>query len=114
MLHDETLYPDPHAFKPERWLSMERTPDTYSLDIVFGFGRRYVTFSSVDSAFPNYTHSLRLSLLYSICPGRFLADEVLFVTIARVLAAFDIVPARRQDTNEPIIPSEACTDGGIT
>ncbi|TBU23875.1 cytochrome P450 [Dichomitus squalens] len=40
MMHDETLYPDPDAFKPERWLSMERNPKTYSLDVIFGSGRR--------------------------------------------------------------------------
>lgn len=56
----------------------------------------------------------RSSYLRRICPGRFLADEVLFTTIAKVLAVFDIAPARNEDTNEPIIPSEACTDGGIT
>ncbi|KAI1792771.1 cytochrome P450 [Ganoderma leucocontextum] len=89
MMHDEALYPEPHAFKPERWLSMERNPNTYSLDTVFGFGRR-------------------------ICPGRFLAEEVLFTTVARVLATFDIAPAHGEDTNEPIIPPEVCTDGGIT
>ena len=36
MTHDETLFPAPNEFRPERWFSMERTPNTYSLDIVFG------------------------------------------------------------------------------
>jgi len=44
ILRDPTLYPDPHAFKPERWLErdvdneqeMKRDPRGY----VFGFGRR--------------------------------------------------------------------------
>ena len=46
ILRDETMYPDPHAFKPERWLhkseeeeeEQRRDPRNY----VFGFGRRYV------------------------------------------------------------------------
>ena len=40
MMHAETLYPESEEFKPERWLSMERDPNTYSLDIIFGSGRR--------------------------------------------------------------------------
>ena len=41
MLHDEDIYPDPHSFKPERWLGTPRDPNTHSFDIIFGFGRRY-------------------------------------------------------------------------
>ena len=41
MLHDEDKYPDPHTFKPERWLGGNQDPNVYSLDIAFGFGRRY-------------------------------------------------------------------------
>ncbi len=45
ILRDETMYPDPHAFKPERWFTdkkeededeKRRDPRSY----VFGFGRR--------------------------------------------------------------------------
>jgi cytochrome P450 len=44
ILRDPTLYPDPDAFKPERWLQSQgddeqekkRDPRAY----VFGFGRR--------------------------------------------------------------------------
>ncbi len=42
MLHDEDRYEDPHVFKPERWLGKERDLNHHSLEIVFGFGRRYV------------------------------------------------------------------------
>lgn len=48
ILRDETLYPDAHSFKPERWFNTDasvnqeiekrRDPRTY----VFGFGRRYL------------------------------------------------------------------------
>ena len=41
MLHDSEEYPDPHAFRPERFLSttgerVQRDP----MKIAFGFGRR--------------------------------------------------------------------------
>ena len=45
MLHDETLYPDPLAFKPERWLERDaktRDGNVFPLEVVFGFGRRCV------------------------------------------------------------------------
>ena len=58
ILHDEERYPDPMAFKPERFLGDE--PQQEPNLLVFGFGKR-------------------------ICPGRFLADKVSvdFVTIEK-------------------------------
>ena len=41
IMRDEQLYPDPHSFKPERWLRSQRDPDVHPFEIVFGFGRRY-------------------------------------------------------------------------
>jgi cytochrome P450 len=35
--HDPAIYPDPYAFRPERWL--EQTPGTYTF-LPFGGGRR--------------------------------------------------------------------------
>ena len=46
MLHDEDIYPEPHAFKPDRWLGKPRDPNTHVLDVVFGFGRRQVAFTA--------------------------------------------------------------------
>ena len=51
--------------------------------------------------------------MYSIYPGRFLAEAVLFTTIARVLAVFDISPVL-DDRGQPIVPPEEYTDGSIT
>jgi Cytochrome P450 len=43
MLHDETEYPEPFAFAPERWIlgDGEKEP-LNSMKIAFGFGRRCV------------------------------------------------------------------------
>ncbi|PIL29426.1 cytochrome P450 [Ganoderma sinense ZZ0214-1] len=67
MLHDEDKYPDPHTFKPERWLGGERHPNVYPLDIAFGFGRR-------------------------VCPGRHIGEDFLFTAVARTIALFNIAP----------------------
>lgn len=42
MLHDEAKYPDPFAFKPERWLLPDGklNPDMKESAVAFGFGRR--------------------------------------------------------------------------
>jgi cytochrome P450 len=42
MLHDKDIYPDPLAFKPERWLTADGrlNPDVVEPTAAFGFGRR--------------------------------------------------------------------------
>ncbi|KAK7212547.1 hypothetical protein V2G26_019725 [Clonostachys chloroleuca] len=62
-LHDPQTYSEPSSFDPDRYLEPRNEPDPATE--AFGYGRR-------------------------VCPGRFLADESLFITISRVLAAFDI------------------------
>jgi hypothetical protein len=65
--HDEKVYSDPMAFKPERFIATPDNPlperDPHLL--VFGFGRR-------------------------ACPGRTLADANVFLSVAQSLAVFNI------------------------
>ncbi|GJE88030.1 cytochrome P450 [Phanerochaete sordida] len=88
ILHDEERYPDPEAFKPERFLTAEGTLDPSVPDPaqVFGFGRR-------------------------ICPGRFFAHAALFLYISHILAAFTIEKAVDEMGNvvEPTPECEART-----
>ncbi|KAK4074870.1 uncharacterized protein Triagg1_5019 [Trichoderma aggressivum f. europaeum] len=63
--HDPQTYPDPFRFSPERFLKPRNEPDPVE---AFGYGRR-------------------------ICPGRYMADDTLFITIARLLANFNISKA---------------------
>ncbi|KAJ7101265.1 cytochrome P450 [Mycena belliarum] len=70
ILHDEVTYPDPYAFKPERWLlDGKLNPAVPNPDSAFGFGRR-------------------------LCPGRHTATASLWIAVASILAAFDITKAR--------------------
>ncbi len=42
MLREEKYYPDPHAFKPERWIGHDRRQEWHPYNVAFGFARRYV------------------------------------------------------------------------
>ncbi|RPD65720.1 cytochrome P450, partial [Lentinus tigrinus ALCF2SS1-6] len=65
MMHDENMYKDPFAFKPERFLGA--APEQDPTTIAFGFGRR-------------------------VCPGLHLALQSLFINTALVLATMAIEP----------------------
>jgi cytochrome P450 len=67
ILHDETRYPDPDVFNPTRFLTSDGKLDQNVPDPVeaFGYGRR-------------------------ICPGRYFAEDLLFLNISSILAAFTL------------------------
>ncbi|EIN09719.1 cytochrome P450 [Punctularia strigosozonata HHB-11173 SS5] len=67
MLHDETHYKNPDEFNPDRYIPTKANPEGEPNPnrAAFGFGRR-------------------------ICPGRFFADDSLFLTISSVLHVFSI------------------------
>ncbi|KAH9044123.1 cytochrome P450-like protein, partial [Lactarius hengduanensis] len=70
ILHDPTVYPEPDAFKPERFLNQDGTlRDDPVLMSAFGYGKR-------------------------ICPGKHFADATLFIVVASVLSVFNV---RRPD-----------------
>ncbi|KAF8875230.1 cytochrome P450 [Infundibulicybe gibba] len=67
ILHDETEYPDPFSFKPERFLKDgQLNPDVRDpAAVVFGYGRR-------------------------ICPASHIGLSTVWITVASILATFDI------------------------
>ncbi|KAF8513884.1 cytochrome P450 [Gautieria morchelliformis] len=74
MLQDETVYgPDTEHFEPERFLR----PGARDPSAAFGFGRR-------------------------ICPGRYLADNTIYLAACYILKVFNISPAK--DANGAEIP----------
>lgn len=87
MLHDETDYPNPSKFNPDRFMkdgkinSAVRDPST----IAFGFGRR-------------------------ICPGRYMAKESMWLAVASVLATLCIGPIIGED-GEPVVPDGSYVQG---
>src|SRR5258708_10828384 len=74
ILHDPTAYPEPDSFKPERFINPDGSlGDDPVVWTIFGFGKR-------------------------ICPGRHLADAMIFIVVASFLSVFNI--KKVSDTNE--------------
>ncbi|KAN0082828.1 Cytochrome P450 [Tylopilus felleus] len=87
MAHDESRYPNSHAFLPERFLKDDGSLTPNDIEhIVFGFGRR-------------------------ICVGRHFADTSLWMVITKVLALFKIL--RPLDEHGVEIPVEPKFSSGI-
>lgn len=89
ILHNETIYQDPFSFKPERFIKNGKlNPDIKDpATAVFGFGRR-------------------------ICPGRYMAQSSVWITMASLLASFTITKA--VDANGSVIePSGEYTNGFV-
>ncbi|THH09691.1 hypothetical protein EW145_g1830 [Phellinidium pouzarii] len=85
IMNDSEMFPEPELFRPERFLET-RDPRLTAFELPFGFGRR-------------------------ICPGMHLARNSLFINVARLLWAFDIVPALDKSGREIIPDSMNYTDG---
>ncbi|THU90783.1 cytochrome P450 [Dendrothele bispora CBS 962.96] len=88
MLYDEAVYgPDTHLYNPERFLTKEGklNPRVKHPETVFGFGRRQ-------------------------CPGMDIAESTIWMTIASILACFDIVKSV-DDEGFVIEPEEGFSSG---
>ncbi|EIN03482.1 cytochrome P450 [Punctularia strigosozonata HHB-11173 SS5] len=85
ILHDEQIYKDPYAFRPERFLDdMDHAPELDPREAgVFGFGRR-------------------------ICPGQYLADASVWLGVANLLSAFEISGAIDTDGKAIDMRSALC------
>ncbi|KAF5353638.1 hypothetical protein D9757_012449 [Collybiopsis confluens] len=83
---DPSLYSDPDTFRPERFLDSPKGPFRSINDITaFGFGRR-------------------------VCPGRYMAEDSVWLAIASVLATLNVGKAKDEEGNE-IEPSGEYTPG---
>ena len=103
-MRDERIFPEPDQFIPTRYLNDDRSSVNNDLPydpskFVFGFGRRFV-FSSLHN-FDKKSHNCSWS---RSCPGRYFADDLVWLSIASVLAVFDVLPSVDPESGEPILP----------
>ncbi|KAF5385248.1 hypothetical protein D9615_001132 [Tricholomella constricta] len=75
MTHDESIYPQPDLFRPERFIKEDGQINDDDLILTFGFGRR-------------------------MCPGRHMAEATIWLTIVTVLSTFNITKAKDSDGND--------------
>ncbi|KAF8139501.1 cytochrome P450 [Mycena galopus ATCC 62051] len=75
MTRDESKYPEPERFNPDRFFTADGKLNDDSVVLTFGFGRR-------------------------ICPGRHNADATVWATIVSVLSTFNIAKAKDAAGNE--------------
>ncbi|KAF8079095.1 cytochrome P450 [Lyophyllum atratum] len=81
MAHDESIYPEPDSFLPERFFDDEGRLNNDDQVIAFGFGRR-------------------------ICPGRHMASATVWLSIAAVLSTLNIAKAKDMDGKEIPVSNE--------
>lgn len=86
-MHDEERYPDPETFKPTRFLTSDGklNRDVPDPDDVFGYSRR-------------------------VCPGRHFALDMLWLSIASILAVFNVEKSVDESGNV-VEPSGEHTSG---
>ena len=77
-MHDESIYPDPYAFNPDRFDESSGKAQPDPRQWVFGFGRR-------------------------ICAGMHIAESSIFIQVATILATLDIL-RDTDDRGREIIP----------
>jgi len=89
MLNDKRDYPEPHIFKPERFLKNGKLDSSVRdpMDIAFGFGRR-------------------------ICPGRHIAHSTITLIAASVLSTFNLVKKMDENGRE-IEPKREYSKAGV-
>lgn len=93
MSRDESIYPDPEIFNPERFIkdgginSEVQDPEKF----MSGHGRRCVGMLCRRSSPPaTVADACAPHVLCSVCPGKHFAIRMLFTTIACTIATFDI------------------------
>lgn len=85
ILHDPGVYPNPEKFDPDRFLSNDPAV-VEPVYVAFGYGRR-------------------------MCPGRFMAEGQLWISIACILSVFEI--ASGKDDSGRVLTTEAKFASGM-
>jgi len=86
---DETIYHEPERFNPDRFFNTDGSLNGDIVEHAFGFGRR-------------------------ACPGRHMADSILWLTLACLLSVFNLSKAKDDNGREIDIDEEAFLDSFVS
>ncbi|RAK76852.1 cytochrome P450 [Aspergillus fijiensis CBS 313.89] len=94
--HDPASYPDPHEFQPARYLKSSSWAPSSS-------------YPSASDKAKDKSH-LNFGAGRRICPGLHVAENSLFIVLAKLVWLFDILPARDEAGRHPL-PVDVSDDG---
>jgi hypothetical protein len=100
ILRDETLYPDPDTFNPDRFMDKVDEQTQKSRDprnFAFGFGRRYFRLRLTSRNIECRT--LRDRTFIRRCPGSHLIESSAWLLIVSMIAVFDMSKAVDEQGN---------------
>lgn len=88
MFNNQSDYPEPQEFRPERYLTPEgllRTDNNFRdpIDIAFGFGRRLEASCTIRRV-------ASINFETRACPGTHIALSTILLTVASILTVFNI------------------------
>ncbi|KAF7346415.1 putative cytochrome P450 [Mycena sanguinolenta] len=89
MTHDESIYPEPERFNPDRFFTADGKLNDDDVVFAFGFGRR-------------------------ICVGRHIADATVWATFVSILSTFNIAKAKDDTGKEIDIDPSNYSDGMVS
>ena len=96
-IHLDSCYEDPKAFKPERFLNHTLKAGAYSAH-TDSYERDYFGFGAG----------------HRICPGMHLAENSLYITLAKILSAFETHPPLGENGDEhSVAVSDAAYEDGV-
>ena len=106
-MHDPAVFEKPMEFMPERYMKDGKlNPNVRDPEAAaFGYGRRLVA-----QLVCEITALLVDPFSCSICPGRHMSNDVIFVLAASLLAVFDISPPKDESGNSKPMEFQPSSD----
>lgn len=98
MLNDPGVWRDPEVFRPERFLEAAASEKPHPLNLLFGYGSRYVAAIAREK---NICARKTCLCDFRVCPGMYFADRVVLHVVATIISLFHIAPLDGKKIPDP-------------